>query len=82
MIKTQPFQKLPEYSDYADILRNQDPTLAEEIKWFHGIEQVLNWMNSRNLGQATIDMVGQDEFEYDFLIELEPDGRWIIFGVT
>jgi hypothetical protein len=33
-------------------------------------------------GLKRVDIVAQDEFHYDFLIELEPGGRWAAFGVT
>jgi hypothetical protein len=73
---------LPEYPHYADRLQAEAPDLAREIAAFTGIEQVLAWMQQRGLGQAAIDIVGQDEFSYDFLVELEKDGRWLAFGVT
>ena len=36
----------------------------------------------RELAQARVDIIAQDEFHYDFLIELAPAGRWVAFGVT
>ena len=38
-------------------------------------------VRERNLTRAKIDMVDQDEFHYDFMIELDC-GRWLVFGVT
>jgi hypothetical protein len=71
----------PEYADYVERLRGA-PELAAEFASFSGVEQVLQWMLRRYGGKVAVDIVGQDEFHYDFLVELEPGGRWISFGVT
>ena len=71
-----------EYADYVTALRDEEPDLATEVASFHGLEQVLQWMQRRGLTQASIDMIGMDEFSYDFLIQLQPAGRWIAFCVT
>jgi len=73
---------LPDYVDYVARLRSTDPELAGEIAGFPSVTGVLNWMQPRGLSSAAVDMVGMDEFEYDFLIQLEPGGRWVVFGVT
>jgi hypothetical protein len=73
---------LPEYADYVVKLRAAAPDLADELADFHGIGQVLSWMVQRARNRVPVDTVGQDEFEYDFLMELEPGGRWLAFGVT
>jgi hypothetical protein len=39
-------------------------------------------MQRRGLTQAAVDLVGMDDFSYDFLIQLESGGRWIAFGVS
>jgi hypothetical protein len=72
----------PDYSDYVAALRVDFPELAEEVSAFQGITGVLSWMQRRGLTQAAVDIVGQDEFHYDFLIEVEPGGRWLSLGVT
>jgi hypothetical protein len=71
-----------EYPDYVTALRSESPDLAAEVASFRGLEQVLQWMRQRGLMQTAVDMIGMDEFSYDFLIQLEPAGRWIAFGVT
>jgi hypothetical protein len=73
---------LPEYADYVAQVRTAAPDLADEVADFSGIGQVLAWMVERARNRVPVDTVGQDEFEYDFLMELEPDGRWLVFGVT
>jgi len=73
---------LPDYADYVTKLRTAAPDLAEEVAEFHGIGHVLSWMVQRQRNRVPVDTVGQDEFEYDFLMELEPGGRWLVFGVT
>ncbi len=71
-----------EYADYVTVLRDQTPDLAAEVASFRSLEQVLQWMHRRGLTRAAVDMIGMDEFSYDFLIQLELAGRWIAFGVT
>jgi hypothetical protein len=70
------------YCDHVALLRGGDASLADEVGSFTGISRVMEWMQKRNLTRAKIDIVGQDEFHYDFMIELEPQGRWLVFGVT
>ena len=73
-----------DYLDHVAVLRQvTDADLAERgLAAFTGIRGVLEWMQRRGLAQARVDIIGQDEFHYDFLIELKPGGRWIAFGVT
>jgi hypothetical protein len=70
-----------DYADYVERLRAREPALAEEFARFTGISSVLDWMKRRDLTGTAVDIVGQDEFHYDFLIQLEPGG-WVSFGVT
>ena len=71
-----------EYADYVTSLRRDSPELAAEVASFRSVEQVLQWMQQRRLTQSAVDLIGMDEFSYDFLIQLEPAGHWIAFGVT
>jgi hypothetical protein len=71
-----------DYAHHTDRLRAAHPDLADQVTTFTGVGQVLDWMQQRRLNLKTIDFVSQDEFEYDFLLELEPGGRWMAFGVT
>ena len=72
-----------DYPDYVRLLREEHSQLADEFASFTGVKDVLDWMQRRGLLERDgIDMVGQDEFHYDFLIRLEPAGRWLVFGVT
>jgi hypothetical protein len=71
-----------EYPDYVTKLRKHAPDLANELAGFASLEAVLNWMQQRGLPPGSVDLVGQDEFSYDFLIRLEPEGRWLVFGVN
>ena len=64
------------------VLRTMHPRLAEEFASCNGVSDVLTWMQRRDICQATVDMVALDEFEYDFLIELKNEGRWLAFGLT
>ena len=71
-----------EYAHHVEELRAKSPDLAAEVALFRSMEHVLAWMKRRGLTQSAVDLVGMDEFSYDFLIQLEPEGRWIAFGVT
>ena len=71
-----------DYSDYCDALRAMHPRLTEELASFNGVSDMLAWMQRRDLCHAAVDMVALDEFEYDFLIELQNEGRWLAFGLT
>jgi len=71
-----------QYADYVTALRDEEPTLAAEVASFRSLEQVLQWMQRRGLTRAAVDLIGMDEFSYDFLIQFEAAGRWITFGVT
>jgi hypothetical protein len=72
----------PEYAAYVEALRAGAPDLARDVEAFPGIGQVLDWMQRKGLDLKRIDFVPQDEFEYDFLLELGAGGRWLAFGVT
>lgn len=70
-----------EYCDYLKALAKDEPALAAAFKR-DSIENVLDWMQERNLPSGCIDMIAQDEFSYDFLIHLQPEDRWLVFGVN
>ena len=70
-----------EYKGYIDVLRLECPTLAEQLADFHGIGDVLDWMKEHGMTANAIDMIAQDEFEYDFVIQV-PQAGWLVFGVT
>jgi len=72
----------PEYADYVARLRKEDAPLADEVGGFQSVSGVLDWMKRRGLCNAAVDIVGMDEFEYDFVIQLAPGGRWVAFGLT
>ena len=72
-----------DYAEYLRLVREEDAALAEVVASFTGVKDVLDWAQRRGaLGRDDIDMVGQDEFHYDFLVRLVPEGRWLAFGVT
>ncbi|MCI0639167.1 MAG: hypothetical protein L0Y72_14310 [Gemmataceae bacterium] len=73
---------MKELSEYMEELKRDWPALAAEIGSFLGLDAVLAWMQARGFPPGSVDIVAQDEFEHDFLVELEPGGRWLVFGVT
>jgi hypothetical protein len=72
----------PDYSAYVEALRADAPELAREVAGFTGMGAVLDWARRQGHDLRAIDFVTQDEFEYDFLLPLASDGRWLVFGVT
>ena len=72
----------PEFDDYVERLRPDYPELADAFAGFTGIEQVVQWMAQHALMGKDVDIVGQDEFHYDFLVHLGKEGRWLAFGVN
>jgi hypothetical protein len=70
-----------EYADDVEALRATRPDLAAEVAGFTGVSGVLRWMQERGLTRTTVDVIGQDEFESDFIILL-PSGEWLAFGIT
>jgi hypothetical protein len=71
-----------EYADYVAQLRVGWPKLADAFSGRDSIEHVLDWMDRRGFPPGSVDIVAQDEFSYDFLIRLEPEDRWLAFGVN
>jgi hypothetical protein len=71
-----------EYADYVACLAADWPALADAFSGRDSIEHVLAWMDRRGFPPGSVDIVAQDEFSYDFLIRLEPEGRWLVFGVN
>jgi hypothetical protein len=71
-----------DYRDYVTALEPEYPELAEELARFNTLESVLHWMQVRGFPLATIEIVFQDEFSHDFLLPLEPEGRYLVFGIT
>jgi hypothetical protein len=70
------------YWDHVEKLRAEYPELADAFAASDSLENVLQWMETRNLPPGSIDIIAQDEFSYDFLIRLEPEGKWLVFGVN
>ncbi len=70
------------YPDHVQALAVEYPELARLFSRSDSLENVLDWMQSRDLPSGAVDIIGQDEFSYDFLIRLEPEGRWLVFGVN
>jgi hypothetical protein len=73
-------QEPPEFADHIEKLGADHPDLGRAFASFKGIDDVLRWMGSR--ARTDIDIVGMDEFHYDFLVRLDDSGRWLAFGVT
>ena len=70
------------YLSDAIALRERRPVLAEELERLGGVSDVLDWMQRARLSRTAVDMIALDEFEYDFLIQLQPGAEWVVFGIT
>lgn len=73
---------MKEYLDYVATLRTDQPELADVFARSDSLENVLLWMKERGFPPGAVDLVSQDEFSYDFLIRLEVEDRWLVFGVN
>lgn len=71
-----------EYADHIEDLRVDHPELAAVFGRSDSLENILDWMKERNLPGGAVDIIGQDEFSYDFLVRLDEAERWLAFGVN
>ena len=70
------------YRDHVAALKAHRPDLAAELAGFTSVSSVLSWLQARGLAQTAVDIVAQDEFEYDFLVRFSSDDEWLSFGMT
>lgn len=77
-----PPAELPEYVEYVKRLQKTEPELARQFGQFEGATHVLDWMKQREIRRGEIDFVSHDEFNYDLLIYLRPEEKWVVFGVS
>jgi hypothetical protein len=70
-----------EYAGHVSALSIDYPDLADVFSGSDSVETVLDWMQTRDLPADAVDIIGQDEFSYDFLIRLD-ERRWLVFGVN
>ena len=73
---------MKEYLDHVATLQPDHPELAKAFGCSDSLENVLGWMKERGFPPGSVDLVSQDEFSYDFLIRLEAEDRWLVFGVN
>jgi len=71
-----------DYHDCVNQLGQDHPDLAQEFSSFRGLEDLLDWMQRRNFPTGSVDLIGMDEFCYDFLLDWKANERWLVFGVT
>jgi hypothetical protein len=71
-----------EYTEHLAAVRREHPDVGDGLPGTDSLEHVLDWMKGRGFPAGSVDIVGQDEFSYDFLIRLEEGGRWLVFGVN
>lgn len=72
---------LPDYPQYLDRLRLEDPALAAELTEHTSLEKVIGWLHRCGMSLDLIESIPQDEYSHDVLMPL-PDGRWLAFAVT
>jgi len=71
-----------EYADHIAVLHQTHPDLAAVFGRSDSLKNVLAWLEERNLPGGAVDIVGQDEFSYDFLVRLPEADHWLAFGVN
>ena len=71
-----------DYSDYLSRFRLVHPLIAEETTELRGLEGVMAWMAGRGIPLAAAEIVAQDEFSLDFVVPLQPDMLYVVFGIT
>lgn len=69
-----------EYPECISVLQIAHPALADRIACFTNLEHILNWLTAENYPLGSLDMITQDEFCHDLLIQKGDD--WIVFGMT
>ncbi|MGE3804267.1 MAG: hypothetical protein AB7K24_06310 [Gemmataceae bacterium] len=70
-----------DYAQHIERLRSSEPGLAVALADFRSLEQVLDWLRVRGLPFTNLDLVTQDEYSHDLLIEL-PEKRYLVFGMS
>jgi hypothetical protein len=70
-----------DYPADVDLLRSENPHLAEELAGVRSLESVLGWMKRRGLELGSVEIIAQDEFSLDFVVPL-PEGPYLLFGIT
>jgi len=71
-----------EYLDHVRRFEGDDQPLAAELSKLRTLEHVLEWIRHRKIDLATVDLITQDEFCYDFLVPLPGESRWLSFAMT
>lgn len=70
------------YTEQLTKLQNSHPALAESIAELRNLESILDWIPQIGLSLASVDLVQQDEYNYDFLIPMVEFGICLSFGLT
>lgn len=70
------------YQEDVEKLLTSNPKVGREVGDFRGVSDVMTWMQTTGRTKAQVDIIGQDEFHYDFLVELAELGEWVAFGIT
>lgn len=63
-------------------LQTTHPDIAASLSCATSLETILTWLRHNGRPLDRLDLVAQDEYCHDLLIPLEPDPRWIVFGMT
>lgn len=62
-------------------LRGRYPELARELSAFDSLEGILGWVRSRGGNIADIEVIPQDEYSHDVVVEASP-GLFLAFEAT
>lgn len=71
-----------DYLQSLAVIRQTDPTLADELAQFHTLERLLEWIPAQGMSLAQLDLITQDEYSHDLLIPMADGSRWLSFAMT
>lgn len=70
------------YRDDIDNLRDAYPSIASAFEGMKTLEDVFKWIREVGPEAGEIDVIAQDEFSHDVVVELTTLKRYAAFGVT
>lgn len=70
------------YKGDIEHLSETYPDIANAFGGLRTLEEVFKWIRGAGDASGAIDVIAQDEFSHDFVLELPELKRFAAFGVT
>ncbi|MCA9801738.1 MAG: hypothetical protein KC777_07110 [Cyanobacteria bacterium HKST-UBA02] len=70
------------YKMDIEALRTEHPDLAEFFSGVNTLEKVFEWVRHNPDKAGEIELIPQDEFSHDMIVELTDRPGWLVAGVT